>query len=145
MSKECCKSCCGCNCHDIVYRGHSCKCTCRPEFKNGDWAKSIWGSKYLVFIIDTKEFFLDAVKCNGEKLEGHHKSHFRHYTLTADDLIPCPYCGGKMKILEVGTGRCWAYCVSSDGCCVSMPKHPTEHEAVADVLLLKMWKDGFER
>ena len=150
MDEKCCKSCCDCHCHHVIRVGdwiirpngeneHEC---CQPEFKKGDWIehkhKGDWYG--LLFIRDIIGY-PDHIKCVGlnNKKYTLKRSNIIHHTLTADDLIPCPYCDGEL-FLHGGTTLdryAWFHC-KNDTCHLSMPYRETVHKAVADVLLEKM-------
>ena len=146
MNKKCCKSCCECICHkddnvDCCWDG---KCKCQREFKKGDWVKRR-DNNMLRFVLgfDSKaisnlNLFIPYNMTQGWFADKYYKLH----TLTADDLIPCPYCKSEMAVRGNNVSG-WYCCCSSPhkGSFWCLPTRETVHEAVAYLLLLKMRED----
>ena len=145
--KKCYMSCCGCHCHKCscnhTKESHcecpchcNCKC-CQPEFKKGDWV-TVFGSKKNSLRYFLKDDSIIKVM-TGETWSGINlvRSSYRIHTLTADDLIPCPYCKSNKLKVDSGTFGHYSTC-DNRRCCFNTPYRPTAHKAVADALLEQM-------
>lgn len=156
MSKKCCKDCCECQCHrdgHIGVRGDIRYCKChQPEIKVGGWCYNS-NIQRVGFICQVG---YDQYRVYGTCDDGKFgimqwlKTSVTPHTLTKDDLCPCPYCGGEMKVMSRDKQCMFVRCMEGGDfiwdreCDWTSPLRKTEALAVADVLLLKIMKERFD-